>query len=54
MRFFKIIINSNLNFVLIEFFLSYEYNMNTSLRVYENDTLQHKLYSNMNRNQTLR
>lgn len=27
--------------------------MNTSLRVYDNDTPQHKLYTEMHRNQTL-
>ena len=27
--------------------------MNTSIRVYETDTPQHKLYSDMHRNQTL-
>ena len=27
--------------------------MNTSLRIYETETTQHKLYSDMHRNQTL-
>ena len=54
MRFFK----NNLLiqiwiFYVIDFFLSYDINMNTSLRVYETDTPQHKLYSDIHRNQTL-